>query len=312
MIDISIIIVSWNQKELLSQCLHSLSDGKICYQKEIIVVDNASTDGALEMVEQQYPSVKVLRNDRNLGFAKANNIGIEESTGRYVCLINSDVIVLEDCIDRMCTYMDDHPTIGVLGPKVVNPDGTLQATCRKFPTLWSSFCRSLALDSLFPKSRFFGRQFMTFWSHDKVRTVDYLSGCFLMVRRDSLNQVGLLDENFFFYAEDKDWCKRFWDAGWQVTYYPHVKAIHHRYASTSLDPIRFYIMEYKANIEYYKKHHSLSTRIGFTLTIFLHQITRILGSTISYIIKPSGRNASVPGIKRSLACLRWLLGGHVS
>ena len=305
MVDISVIIVSWNAKELLYECLLNLTKEKNHYQLEIIVVDNASTDGAPELVREKFPHVRLLRNDENLGFSKANNIGIKVSKGRYICLINSDAFPLDGCLDRLCKHMDEHKEIGVIGPKVLNPDGTLQPSCREFNTLWKNFCRALALDKIYPKSNLFCGYFMTNWSHDTIREVDYISGCFMMVRTSAIKKVGLLDEEFFFYAEDKDWCKRFWDMDYKVLYFPDAEAIHILYGSTK-DIVKFYIQEVKSNLKYYKKHHTQIELIGYIAIAYIHQIVRVLGSVISCIIKPSQKEASLLNIKRSIACLLWL------
>ena len=307
MIDISIIIVSWNAKEFLDECLQSIYKKALSCKLQTIVVDNASTDGAPDLVIEKYPQVNLIRNSENLGFAKANNVGIKKSTGRYVCLINSDAIVLEDCLELMCNYMNEKPKIGVLGPKVLNPDGSLQPTCREFPTFWKNICRAVALDKFFPKSKIFGGYYMMNWSHGTVREVDYLSGCFMMVRRSAIDQVGLLDDSFFFYAEDKDWCKRFWRAGWKVVYFPQAKAIHYLYGSSDKNPIKLYIQQTKANLQYYSKHHNRMAKIVFVITVIIHEIIRILGSSALYLIKPSGREVATQKIKRSIACLGWIL-----
>ncbi|MGA2332389.1 MAG: glycosyltransferase family 2 protein [Syntrophales bacterium] len=307
MVDISIIIVSWNAKGLLEKCLDSISNISNRYRSETIVVDNASTDGAPELVKNKFPEVKLIQNAVNLGFARANNIGITEGVGRYICLINSDVVVPEHCLDHMCEYMDANLEIGVLAPKVLNPDGTLQYTCREFPSFWNNLCRAFALDTTFPRSSIFGRQFMTYWSHDKVSDVDYVSGCFMLVRKSALEQVGLLDEEFFFYAEDKDWCKRFWDAGWHVVYDPLVQVYHHNAGSSSKDPVKFYIEEIRANLQYYKKHHNQLSKMAFILTTILHQQLRILGSLISLVLKPQVKNETRDNLKRSVSALQWVL-----
>lgn len=304
---LSFIIVSWNTKALLLECLESLFRETENHHWEIIVVDNASTDGSPELVRQRFPEVKLIRNDTNLGFAKANNIGVMQSTGRYIFLINSDVKILQGCIDHMCVFADQHPEIGMLGPKILNPDGTLQPSCMGFPTLRNAFCRALALDTLFPKSQLFGRRLMTFWAHDKVRSVDMLNGCFWMVRRHALNQVGLLDENFFIYGEDIDWCKRFRQAGWQVVFFPGAEAVHYGGASSSNAPIRFYIEMQRANLQYWAKHHSRLAQMAFLLTMWLHEFVRIAGRLFLYLIKPSKRTQTTFKIQLSLACLRWLL-----
>jgi len=307
MITLSNIIVSWNAKEYLDECLQSIDENAPHFKYETIVVDNASTDGAPDLVAEKYPHVHLIRNTENLGFAKANNIGIEKSEAKYVCLINSDAVVLKDCLDLMCRYMDEHPEIGVLGPKVLNRDGSLQPTCREFPTFWKNICHAMALNKLFPKSSLFGGYTMMDWSHDTVREVDFLSGCFMMVRRSAIEQVGMLDDNFFFYAEDKDWCKRFWKAGWKVVYFPQAKAIHYLYGSSDKDPVKLYIQQTKANLQYYSKHHNFISKMGFIVSNILHQIIRVFGYSVLYLIKSGGREIVFLKIKRSCSCLIWLL-----
>lgn len=307
MIKLSNIIVSWNAKEYLDECLRSIDENAPHDEFETIVVDNASTDGAPNLVTTKYPRVRLIRNTENLGFAKANNRGIEKSSGQYICLINSDAVVVENCLDLMCHYMDEHPKIGVLGPQVLNRDGSIQPTCREFPTLWKNLCRTLALDKLFPKSKIFGGYLMMHWSHETVREVDFLSGCFIMVRRSAMEQVGLLDESFFFYAEDKDWCKRFWETGWKVVYFPQAKAIHYLYGSSDRDPVQLYIQQTRANLQYYAKHRSSLAKNAFMLNEVLHQSIRVIGQSIIYLIKPSRKKMTLQKIQRSMACLRWIL-----
>lgn len=306
MIDISIIIVTWNGKEFLDKCLQSIFDNVSNCRFETIVVDNASIDGAPDLVKEKYPQVRLIRNSENLGFAKANNIGIKESTGEYVCLINSDVVVLKNCLELMCQYMNEHPKIGVLGPKVLYPDNSLQLSCREFPTLWKNMCHAMALDKLLPNSDFFSGYEMVNWPHDSVREVDYLSGCFMMVRQSAIEHVGLLDDDFFFYAEDKDWCKRFWKTDWKVVYYPRAKAIHYESGSADKDPVKFYVQQAKANLQYYSKHHSRSAQIAFILTVIIHQIVRVFGYSVLYLIKPSKREIALQKIKRNFARLGWI------
>lgn len=307
MIDLSIIIVSWNAKNFLDECLQSIYRNAPQHTFETIVVDNASNDGAPDLVVNKYPQAILIRNLENLGFAKANNIGIARSTGKYACLINSDATVLDDCLDRMCLYMDEHSDIAVLGPKVLNPDGSLQPNCREFPTFWKNMCRTLAIDKLFPTSKMFGGYYMMNWSHDTTQEVDYLSGCFMMIRRSAIDQVGLFDENFFFYAEDKDWCKRFWKAGWKVVYFPEAHATHYLAGSSDKDPVKLYIQQTRANLQYYAKHHSRTAKLMFIITNIVHQVIRISGSGLLYLIKPSRRRITLQKIKRSAACLSWIL-----
>jgi len=306
MLDVSVIIISWNAKEQVRNCLNSLSNPN-SYTQQVIVVDNASLDGSADSVANEFPQVKLIRNTDNLGFSRANNIGIGQSTGRYLCLVNSDVIVLDDCIDTLVKFMDSNPSVGMAGPRILNPDRSLQVSCRHFPSVWNNLCQALGLNYLFPKSAFFSEPFMKCWAHDVERKVDVLSGCFWMVRRKALDKVGLLDEDFFIYGEDIDWCKRFHNAGWDVVFYPGAEAIHIGGASSGNAPIKFYLEMQKADLHYWRKHHGRIGRAGYLTIILIRQTLRVVFGAIRYITRPSARESTCFKLKRSLACVRWVL-----
>jgi len=297
MSDVSIIIVSWNARELLLKCLESIPEGLGELEAEVIVVDNASTDGSAEGVRDLHPGVKLLVQSQNLGFAKANNIGIKESASKYICLINSDVVVLSKCIERLFFFLEDNPMAAIAAPRILNPDMTLQASCRRFPSLPGTLLASLGLDRL------------NYFPHDRTRSVEAVSGCFMMVRREAMDEVGLLDERFFFYAEDKDWCKRFHDASWDVFYHPEAKAIHYGGSSSSLAPVAFYVEMHKANIKYWRKHRGLSARALYIMLVLFHQSMRLTASVARYALRPKHRAMSAHKAKRSAACLKWLITG---
>lgn len=307
--DLSFIIASWNARDHLSACLDTLTAELSDRRAEIIVVDNNSTDGSPEMVGERFPHVRLIRNDENLGFAKANNIGIRQSTGKYIVLVNSDVKVLEDCIDRMMSYLDNDADVGMIGPKILGADGNVQRSCMGFPTLWNSFCRALALDAIFPKSKLLGGNMLTFFQHDALCDVDVINGCIWMVRRDALNEVGLLDENFFMYGEDIDWCKRFWDGGWRVLFCPEAEAVHYGGASSSNDPVRFYIEMVRAGLQYWEKHHGRFSRFAFLFITLFHHSTRIFGYALLACCNPGKKEHYTMKIKRSYACIQWLSSG---
>jgi len=306
MLDLSIIIVNWNTQDILRDCLRSIYEQGGERDIEVIVIDNASTDGSVEMVKKDFPQVTLIENSRNLGFARANNIGIHQSSGRYICLVNSDVIVLNGCIENLISFMDNHPVAGMVGPRILNQDRTLQPSCRHFPTIWNNLCQALGLNKLFPKSRFFSETFMNYWAHDIVQKVDVLSGCFWMVRREALNKVGLLDEDFFIYGEDLDWCRRFHHAGWDIIFYPNAETIHTGAASSNNDPIRFYIEMQKADLHYWQKHHGSIGRTVYAAIIFLRHLLRLVPMGLLYIFRPSHREAISFKLKRSLACIRFI------
>ena len=229
-IDISVVILSWNDKDHLVELLDSLQSTK--RSMEIIVVDNASTDGSPELVEAKYPHVILIKNKENLGFPKGNNMGTRASRGKYVYLLNSDIKVLEGCMDALADFMDQNPKVGFCGPRIFNKDLTHQSSCRRNPTLWNNICSASGLASVFRGSKFFSGEHMFYFKGDRQIDVDVLVGCFWVVRRAAIDEFGLLDEGFFIYAEDVDWCKRCWKAGWRVVFFPG-QAIHYGGASTT-------------------------------------------------------------------------------
>jgi GT2 family glycosyltransferase len=308
---VSIIIVSWNARDYLKQCLESLTPAVCRYPMEIIVVDNASSDGSSKLVESSFPHVRLIRNLANLGFAKANNIGIAQSRGCYLALINSDVKVLPDCISRLVDYCEQHPEVGMVGPRIIGRDGKLQRSCRGFPRVWNMFCRALALDSCFPRSRWVSGFLLSYWPQDCLRPADMLTGCFWLVRRQALAQVGLLDERFFMYGEDMDWCKRFWLNGWQLIFIPSAEAIHYGGASSSNAPVRFYIERHRADLQYWEKHHSRAGLFCFFLICCLHLVLRALGYSLAFMIKSRERATCGSKVKRSVACLKWMLSDGI-
>ncbi len=303
---VSVIIVSWNARDYLVQCLNSLTVETCRYPMEIIVVDNDSTDGSPESVEREFPHVRLIRSGANLGFAKANNLAIAESRGQYLCLVNSDVKVLKDCITRLVDYCEQHPKVGMAGPRVIGRDGKLQRSCRGFPGVWNMFCRAVALDMIFPKCKLFTGYHLWHWAQESEQPVDILTGCFWMIRREALASVGLLDESFFMYGEDMDWCKRFWMRGWHLMFVPSAEAIHYGGASSSNAPVRFYIEMQRADLQYWKKHFPLPAVACYFLICCLHQSLRAAGYLLVSIFRPAPGSGALHKLKRSLATLKWL------
>ncbi len=295
--DISIIIVSWNAREFLLKCLESIPSGIGGLDAEVIVVDNASSDGSARAVRDMYPGVKLLPQSENLGFARANNIGIRGSTGQYVCLINSDVIVLPGCIEKLFFFLNEHPGAAIAAPKVLNPDMTVQPSCWRFPSLPGALLSSIGLDRL------------NYFPLDRTRRVEAVSGCFMMVRRKAIDGVGLLDERFFFYAEDKDWCKRFHDSNWEAYLYPEARAIHYGGSSSSLAPVAFYVELQKANIKYWRKHRGSLARGIYLAIVLFHQTARFAAAMAKCALWPWRKAVSAHKARRSAACLKWIITG---
>lgn len=307
MSDISVIIVSWNACEYLKKCLISIADTGGSTVREVIVVDNNSTDGSAEMVEADFPKVMLIRSRENLGFARANNIGISKASGRWLALVNSDVVVHADCFERLVETLDNQPKVGLVGPKIFGGDGYIQRSCRRLPTIWTILCRSLALDKLISNNPvvFDGKRSQ--WDHDSQANVEVLSGCFWMARRSAVEGVGGLDERFFFYAEDVDWCKRFWDKGWRVTFVPDATAIHFGGASSGNAPLRYSVQMLRANLEYWRKHRGIFGLMAYYFLSLAHHVIRFMsrGVRLAFGNDPSGETTYK--FKRSLTCLRWLL-----
>jgi GT2 family glycosyltransferase/lipopolysaccharide/colanic/teichoic acid biosynthesis glycosyltransferase len=262
--DLSIIVVNYNVRDFLENALVSLekaldarlADGR-AIAGEIIVVDNASDDGSVELLRKKFPHVHLIVNEQNLGFARANNIALGQSNGRYVLLINPDTVVQEDTLKVMIDFFDANPDVGVAGCKILNPDGTLQLACRRsFPTPWASFTKTTGLSSLFPRTKIFGRYNLTYLNPDESYEVDAVSGSFMMVRRSVYGQVGGLDESFFMYGEDLDWCYRIQNAGWKIYYLHKTQIIHYKGESTKRSDIDEVKRFYDAMQLFVKKHLS--------------------------------------------------------
>jgi len=227
MVDVSVIIVAWNVRQLLYGCLKSVFDQTKGIDFEVIYVDNASQDGSVEMVKKDFQEVKILENTENKGFIKANNQGIEIARGRYVLLLNSDTIVLDNAIAKTVKFADAHPESAVVGCKVLSADKTLRRTCFMYPSILNMFLAATYLYKIFPKSRFFGRERMTWWDFSEARDVETICGCFSLVRKEAIDQVGVMDERYFVYGDDPDWCYRFNKAGWKVMFTPDGQIIHY-------------------------------------------------------------------------------------
>lgn len=305
--DVSVVVVTWNAREFTLQCLESLETATADLSTEVIVVDNASSDGTPEMIHDRFPYVRLIQNSINQGFAKANNAGLRISRGRYIVLMNSDVIVPSGCIASIYAFMEQDASIGLLGPRMLGPDGTVCRSCMRFPTLWRCFCRALALDKSAGGSAFAGFSMKKF-APVEATDVDVLNGWFWVVRRVALEQVGLLDERYFMYGEDLDWCRRFHSRHWRVVFYPHAKAVHYGGGSSRRTPIRFYIEMRKADTQYWQKHHGRFAALVHSATLWLHELLRVLGYSWQYVIRGSRRSEAAYKLRRSLCCLSWLAG----
>src|SRR5271154_3287028 len=289
-IDISVVVVGWNARHYLELCLESLAKAPPRRSTEVLVVDNASTDGSVEMIEARFPWVKLIRSSENLGFAKGNNVAIRQCQGRYIALVNPDVIVFPDCLDTLADFLDRNPKVGNVGPRVFNPDMTQQSTCRRFPTLWNNFCSATQLERIFKGSSFFAGEHMFYFPHDRTRTVDVIVGCFSMIRREAFDDVGLLDEGLFMYGDDVDWCRRARNAGWQVVFYPDARAIHDRGKTTAPFPVRFAVAQQRSVLHYWMKHHTFLGVLGIRSIMFFHHLLRYSIAVLSSLADSQKRS----------------------
>ena len=227
-IDVSVIILNFNTLALTKICLETLQRSNLgSYTMEIIVCDNASTDGTDLMVKKEFPSVTFIQNGGNVGFAAGNNPGIKKASGRYILLLNSDTEVPEHTIATMVKFMDDHPKAGVSSCKLLLMDGTIDPAChRGFPTPWNAFTYYANLELLFPRIKLFSGYHQGYKDMTKPHEVDCISGAFFLVRKEVIDAVGMLDESYFMYAEDIDWAYRIKQAGWQIWFNPTVTILH--------------------------------------------------------------------------------------
>ena len=254
MTDLSIIIVSWNVRDLLRQCLASLEPPRPEIDLEVIVVDGASGDGSAEMVAAEFPWVRLLAQDSNVGFTRGNNIGLARADGRYLMLLNPDAQVVGAALVTMVNYMEAHPAVGALGPQLTFPDGQVQSSRRRFPTVATAFFESTWLQPLAPRS-----MLRTYYVQDRpddaICEVDWVMGACLMVRRAVYEQVGPLDEGYFMYSEEMEWQRRIKAAGWQVVYLPEAQVIHHEGKSSEQVVAQRHIYFQRSKLRYFRQYH---------------------------------------------------------
>jgi GT2 family glycosyltransferase len=252
--DLSITICSWNTLADLRACLQSLRQAKDEARFEVVVVDNNSEDGSPDMVEAEFPEFRLLRQSKNLGFTGGHNLALAERKGFHAALLNSDTVVHPGAIRDLAQAMKDHPDWGIIGPKLLNPDGSLQYSCRTWPNPFAAAFRNTLLGRLFPKNKLTRSYLMEDWDHATTREVDWVSGAALFIRGETLEQIGGLDPEFFMFCEDVDLCKRTWKAGQKVVYLPSAVITHAIGRSTDKAPNRMIGRFHRSMFRYYQKH----------------------------------------------------------
>lgn len=269
---LSIIIVSWNTASFLENCLASILANPPAWQFEIWVVDNSSTDDSSRMVQEKYPRVHLIENDENVGFARANNQVLRQCTGKYILLLNPDTIVASGALQALIDFLDKHPQTGAAGPKILNPDGSLQISSHPKPTLSRELWRLFHLDSLTPYALYPP----TKWQANQPQEVDLVAGSCLLLRKEVLEQVGILDEDFFIYSEEIDLCYRVQGAGWRIYWVPEAEVVHFGGQSTQQVPIEMFLHLYRSNIKYFRKHYGWPTAQTYKLILRIAALARLI------------------------------------
>jgi GT2 family glycosyltransferase len=248
---VSIILVSWNTRELLLTALGALPEAIGSLEHEVWVVDNGSADGSAEAVRASFPKVKLVARRENLGFASASNRAIEASSGRYVLLLNSDTVALGGSIEQLVRFADGQPSVGVVGAVLLNPDGSFQFSYADFPSIWGELLSATGLGR-----KLIRRAYPSYGPErsQQARRVDYVSGACLLARRAAVDQVGPLDEGYFMYSEEVDWCRRMRRAGWEVWFLP-TKILHHGGGSTRQQREQMLTALYRSKVRYFERHH---------------------------------------------------------
>lgn len=249
MIDLSVVIVSWNTRDLLEACLASLQGAADGLAVETLVVDNASADGSAAMIRQRFPQVQLIDNTENAGYARANNQAIRQCAGRHVMLLNSDTVVRPGALAALVRFMDTHPAVGAAGPYLEGADGSLQPSCHPLLTPGREFWRLLFLDRILPRATYP----MHRWPTSGAREVEVIKGACLVLRHSALDQVGLLDEQYFMYTEEMDLCLRLALAGWRLCWVPEARVVHFGAASTRQAAEAMYLALYRSKVQFQRK-----------------------------------------------------------
>ena len=314
---LSVVIVNYNVKYYLEQCLESVRRASQGLQVEVFVVDNLSTDGSVPYLRERFPEVTFIENNENVGFARANNQAIRQSRGEYVLLLNPDTILCEDTLRRFVDFMDAHPEAGAAGAYMLHADGTFAPESRRgLPTPFVAFCKMSGLTRLFPKSRLFGRYYMGYLDVNEVNRIEAISGACMMLRREALDRVGLLDEDFFMYGEDIDLSYRILQGGFHNYFLP-VRMLHYKGESTVKNSYRYVYTFYQAMRLFFRKHYSHYSwviSLPINLAIWASSFMTYVANRLRYRKKRRGTslslNALVIGQHPMLAEVRELLEKH--
>lgn len=286
--DLSVVIVNWNVRDLLRRCLASVYRFTGGIDAEVFVVDNASADGSVEMVQREFPQVRLIANDENRGFARANNQALRECAGRYLLLLNPDTELIDNAFKRMVEWMDSRPDAACLASKLIYPDGTVQRTCRHFPSFCTDLMEALYLDALFPRSPFFNRYRMGGWEYTGTREVDQPSGACLLVRASALERAGLMDERLFMYYDEVDLCYRIKKLGGRIYFTDTITVVHHGNASSKQAREACEHHLYASRLLFFRKQYGRCAPYRLMATLLIKSIIAwgVFGLTSLLVRKP--------------------------
>ena len=284
---ISIVIVNWNTGDLLTECLSSIYDQPSKMDLETIVVDNVSTDESVRKARAGFPAVRFICNDTNVGFAAANNQAIRQAQGQYILLLNPDTVVYPGSLDKLVLFLEECPQVGAAGPRLLNPDRSLQPSCSPEPTLKTEFLRMFHLGSV----RSDGYYSMEDWDLEAPRQVDVLLGACLLLRRQAIDQVGLLDEAYFVYSEEVDYCLRLRKAGWRIYWVPQAQVVHYGGQSTRQVAAEMFLQLYQNKIKYFRKHHGWLPAVFYKMILFVAGLGRVAMTPLAWLESSPRRQA---------------------
>lgn len=285
---LSIIIVNWNTRDLLADCLASVAVEVAALpagQVETLVVDNASSDGSVALLQSHFPWVQLIQNATNVGFAAANNQAMAIAKGKYILLLNSDTKVLAQALAILVEFMEAHPEVGASGARYLNPDGSLQPSCYPAPTLARELWRLFHLDRFYP----FGVYHMAQWSLLTPRSVDIVQGAALLVRRTVLDQIGFFDTAYFMYTEEVDLCERIRRARWPIFFVPTAMIIHYGGQSTRQAALPMFLQLYRSKILYFRKHHGAVATVLYKLILLGATLLRLVMTPLAWLETPERR-----------------------
>jgi GT2 family glycosyltransferase len=288
------------------ECLAKLQASLGDLEAEVFVVDNGSQDGSATAIRTAFPQVRLIENAVNLGFGPANNQAIRLASGKYILLLNSDAFPKPGAIANLVAYLDDHADTAVVGPRLLNRDGSLQKSCYPFPSPFRATCDYLMLTAIWPDSSLVG-DFRN-WPHDRERVVDFVIGACMLVRRSAIDQVGLFDEEFFFYGEETDWCRRFNKAGWKVAFSPGGEVYHLNGASGATQPDRVFSEFRRAQERFMRKHHGTAGLVLFHAVVLIGSALRIGAFGVLALVAPGKRSARLALVGKWRRILLWTLG----